>query len=134
MAGAVVLSDDGSRLDVVGDEAGGSAMVLDPTHIARGRQRLAIWERSAAEVVIFKTSGALMERLPFPAPSQLRDLVLFDGAIVLLTAGGLQRLDPVSRQYRDLGNAGCPQAIDVTPGGLVTLDCEGFIRVLQLAP
>ncbi len=134
MAGAVVLSDDGSRLDVVGDEAGGAAMVLDPTHIARGRHRLAIWERSAAEVVIFKTSGALMERLPLPAPSQLWDLVLFDGTIVLFTEGGLQQLDPVTRQYRYLGNAGCPLALDAIPGGLVTLDCEGFIRVLQLAP
>ncbi len=109
-------------------------MVLDPVYIARGRHRLAIWERSAAEVVIFKSSGALLERLPFPVQTQLRDLVLFNGTVVLLTAGGLQQLDPVTRQYRDLGNAGCPQAIDTTPGGLVTLDCEGFIRVLQLAP
>ncbi len=134
MAGALVLSDDGSRLDLVGDEAGGNALVLDPTHIAQGRHRLAIWERSTAEVVIFKSSGALMERLPFPGPSQLRDLVLFDGTIVLLTEDGLQQLDPVTRQYRDLANAGCPQALDATPGGLVTLDCEGFIRVLRFAP
>ena len=134
MAGALVISDDGSRLDLVGDEAGGTSMVLDPAHIARGRHRLAIWDRSAAEVVIFKSSGALMERWPFPSSSELRDLVLLDGTIVLLTEGGLQLLDPLTRQYRHLANAGCPQAIDATPGGLVTLDCEGFIRVLQLAP
>ncbi len=133
VTGAYIFNDDGDRLDIVGDEAGGGSAVLDPYLLGYDNDKLAIWDRDRGELAMFRTSGSLAGRFPFPEQFEPDQMAVTDSAVFLLNETHIKRVNLESRRYSDLNNIGHPQAISKIPGGLVTMDSAGIIRVFKPA-
>lgn len=134
LAGLYLYSDDGTLVDVVADEASGTAAVLHPALIAGSYGRVAVWDPVEAVIYLFHLSGQLDRRLPLQREPSVLAMVWIGELLLLATPEGIIQVNPADGQITPLPLAhGCVDLAYRSPA-LFGLDQSGTIHVLHPVP
>ncbi|UCH61730.1 MAG: hypothetical protein JSU77_07895 [Fidelibacterota bacterium] len=133
-AGLHLYYDDGLLVDVVADEASGTAAVLHPSLLAESPTSVAVWDPIDAAICLFHLSGQLDRRLPLLPERPILAMVWANGFLMLTTGKELLQLNPTNGQVKSL--PGTTGIIDLAyrPPGLYGLDQAGMLRAFQQVP
>ncbi|MEE9163109.1 MAG: hypothetical protein V3U35_09105 [Candidatus Neomarinimicrobiota bacterium] len=101
-AGLHLFDDQGTLLDVVGDEASGSAAILHPTLIAASPNEVAVWDAMDRSISILHLSGRQRRRLPLEWEGAVRAMVWSDEHLILAADNALLQFDPADGTVRPL--------------------------------
>jgi len=133
-AGLHLYDDNGLLVDVVADEASGTAAVLHPTLLAESPTAVAVWDPIDAVICLFHLSGRLDRCLPLQTEQPILAMVWANGFLMLTTGEELLQVNPANGRVKSL--PGITGIIDLAyrPPGLYGLDQAGIIRAFQQVP
>ena len=133
-AGLHLFDDQGTLLDVVGDETSGTAAILHPTLIAVSPNEVAVWDAVESSISILHLSGQQRRRLPLEWGGALRAMVWSDRHLMLAADHALLQFDPADGTVRPLALS--EDAIDLAYRSptLYGLVASGAVHAFQSTP
>ncbi len=133
-AGLHLYDDNGLLVDIVADEASGTAAVLHPTLLAQSPTAVAVWDPIDAVICLFHLSGQLDRCLPLQWKRPILAMVWANGFLMLATGEEILQVNPADGRAAVL--PGMTGIIDLAYRSpvLYGLDQAGLLRVFQQFP
>ncbi|UCD37745.1 MAG: hypothetical protein JSW54_13145 [Fidelibacterota bacterium] len=133
-SGLYLYDDEGVLVDVVADEASGTAVVLQPTLLAVGSSGVAVLDPFEAVIYLFHLSGQPIRRLAITARQPVLSMVWAGDKLLLTTGNELLEVDLMNGRIGPLHKYSGVVDLAYRFPTLFGLDPTGILRVFRPSP